>query len=154
MMASDFYIKIRKLNSRLRISAGDDASRPAALWMYKDGEVMDICGVDKHWINEFPTYDRYGKMIKGGWNRILVTLIGLKLIDKQHSYEIFGNWELHREVPYTTELKPLDYAVSQMRVVDHREIESPLDGQKITVPVYDKDEVYDIGKMVKKQGDR
>lgn len=150
MMASDFQKKIRRLNSKLKINSFGDDSRPAALWMYKDGEAMDICGVDKNWIMEFPTYDRYGKMIKGGWNRILVMLIGMKLIDRHASYKVFGNWQLHREPPYTTELKPLDYAISQLHAIKHREIESPLDGQKIVVPVYNKDDVYDIGQMVKK----
>jgi hypothetical protein len=153
MMASDFKAKLHKLNSRLQISAGDDAKRPAALWMYKDGEPMDICGVDKNWIQEFPTYDQYGKMIKGGWNRILVMLVSMKLIDRTKSYKIFGRWDIHREPPYTTELKPLDRAIAQLQARSYREIDSPLDGQRITVPVYNNDDVYDIGKMVKKQGD-
>jgi hypothetical protein len=149
MMASDFNQKIKLLNRRLQITAGDDKSRPAALWMYKDGEVMDICGVDKNWIEEFPTYNQYGKMIKGGWNRILVMLIGMKLIDRHQSYKIFGNWQLHREPPKVFDLKPLDRAISQMQAVSYKEIESPLDGQRITVPVYSNDDIYDIGKMVK-----
>jgi len=153
MLASDFYSKIRRLNSRLRISAGDDNSRPAALWMYKDGEVMDICGVDKNYINEFPTYDQYGKMIKGGWNRILVMLVGMKLIDKRQSYKLFGNWSLHREPPYQVDLKPVDRAISQLQAVKYKMIESPLDGQMIEVPVYNNDDIYDIGKMVK-QGEK
>ena len=153
MMASDFYHKIRRLNSRLHISAGDDVKRPAALWMYKDGEVMDICGVDKNWIQEFPTYDQYGKMILGGWNRILIMLIGMKLIDKRKSFVEFGRWDLHREVPQVFDLKPLDRAVTQLQAKRYKEIVSPLDGQIITVPVYSNDDIYDIGKMVK-QGER
>ncbi len=154
MMASDFQRKIQKLNSKLRINSFGDDTRPAALWMYKDGEPMDICGVDKNWINEFPTYNQYGKMIKGGWNRILVMLISLKLIDRHQSYKVFGNWQLHREPPYTVDLKPLDYAVSQLKATHYREIVNPLDdSEMITVPVYNKDDVYDIGQMVKK-GDK
>ncbi len=149
MMASDLQRKLQKLNPRLRINAGNADFRPAALWMYKDGEVMDICGVDKNWINEFPTYDQYGKMIKGGWNRILVTLIGMRLIDKRKSFNFFGRWDLHREPPQVFDLKPLDRAIASMQVKRYKEIVSPLDGEKITVPVYDNDEVYDIGKMVK-----
>ncbi len=153
MMASDFYQKIQKLNSRLRINAGNDDSRPAALWIYKDGEVMDICGVDKNWIQEFPTYDQYGKMILGGWNRILVTLISMKLIDKRKSFVVFGRWDLHREPPKVFDLKPLDRAIAQLEAKRYKEIESPLDGQMITVPVYSNDDIYDIGKMVK-QGEK
>ncbi len=87
-------------------------------------------------------------MILGGWNRVLVTLISLKLIDRQRSYKVFGNWQLHREPPQVFDLKPLDRAIAQMQAVSYKEIESPLDGTKVTVPVYSRDDVYDIGKMV------
>ncbi len=150
MMASDFQRKLLTLNSRLRINSFGDDTRPAALWMYKDGEPMDICGVDKNWINEWPAYDQYGKMIKGGWNRILVALVGMKLVDKRKSFVVFGRWDFHREPPYTVDLKPVDRAMAQLQARTYKEISSPLDGQKITVPVYYNDDIYDIGQMVKK----
>ncbi len=149
MMASDFQRKIQKLNGKLRINSFGDDTRPAALWIYKDGEVIDVCGVDKNWIQEFPTYNQYGKMIKGGWNRILRVLISMKLIEKHKSFNIFGRWDLHREVPQTFNLKPVDAAIAQIQAIGYKEIMSPLDNKVITVPVYSRDDVYDIGKMVR-----
>lgn len=155
MLASDFQKKIKRLNPRLRIYCGDNPDRPAGLYIVRNGEYEELCGVDKNYINEWPTYDKYGKMIRGGWHRVLQLLIGKKLISREYSYKLFGNWSLHREPVFTAEQRDVDRAISQLQKspVAYRTVQNPLVDDKedlITVPVYDNDDVYDIGQMVKK----
>lgn len=157
MLASDFQKKLRKLNSKLHIYCGDNPAKPAGVYIInKAGEYEELCGVPKNYINEWPTYDAYGKMTRGGWNRVLRLLVYKKMADRQRTYKYFGRWDEHREPPITTELKPLDNAISQLNksAVSYKEIVSPLDGSKVTVPVYNNDDVYDVGRMVKKQNDQ
>lgn len=155
MLPGDFYRKLKKLNSRLRIYCADDNSRPAGLWMWKDGELFEICAVDKNDLREWPTYNQYGKMIKGGWNRVLAILVQAKLIDLHQSQKLFGYWNEHREPVQYFDKKPIDRAIEQLQAVKYRTIENPLnEGQMIEVPVYNKDDVYDIGKMVAKENKR
>lgn len=157
MMSGDFYQKLRKLNSKLRVFCGDRVDTAAGLYIInKQGEYEELCGVDKNFINEWPTYDRLGKMKKGGWNRVLKLLVSKRLIDRRKSYLHFGHWDEHREPPFVVEQSPIDSAISDLtaRPVAYKQIESPLTGETITVPVYNPDDVYDIGRMVKKENDQ
>lgn len=154
MFASDFQSKLQKLNPRLRIFCGDSPTRPAGLYIIQGNEYTDLCGVDKNWIGEWPIYDRYGKMLKGGWRRVIKLLSDKKLIDRQRSHKYFGYWEEHREPPIFTDLKPIDAAIKSMerQVVSYRKIDNPLSpGELIEVPVYHKDDIVDIGRMAAKE---
>jgi hypothetical protein len=65
------------------------------------------------------------------------------------SRKYFGEWDLHREPPYTIEKNEIDAAVSNMQVKGYKRIENPLcAGEFIETPVYDNDEVVDIGRMI------
>lgn len=157
MLACDFQKKLRSLNPKLRIFCGDREDTPAGLYIIDStGEYTELCGVDKNYIHEWPSYNRYGKMLKGGWRRVLVLLVSKRLIDRRKSYRHFGHWDIHREPPFVIESSPIDSAISGMaaRPVAYREIESPLTGETVTVPVYHTDDVVDIGRMVKKENDQ
>lgn len=153
MLASTFQTKLKKLNKKLHIFCGDSEYTPAGLWMIDKGEYTEICGVDKQWVNEWPTYDQYGKMVKGGWHRVLKLLVRHKLVDRRQSYKIFGHWDEHREPYHKFNKRPIDDSLNQLdtSVKHYRTIESPLDGSRVEVPVYQKDDVYDIGKMIAKE---
>lgn len=153
MLASTFQRNLKKLNPKLKIYCGSMDHRPAGLWFMDKQEVHEICGVDKNYIMEWPSYDKYGKMVKGGWHRVLKMLVGLKLIDRRKSYGLFGHWDEHREPYHKFNKKPVDAAIEQLEssVTNYRTIKSPLNDQDVTVPVYNKDDVYDIGRMVAKE---
>lgn len=156
-MASDFQQKIHSLNHKLRIYCGDNDSMPAGLYIIDStGEYTELCGVDKNYINEWPSYDRYGKMLKGGWHRVLRLLVSKRLVDRRHSYRLFGRWDVHREPPFVIEASPIDNSINDLmaRPVTYKEIISPLTGELVTVPVYNPDDVVDIGRMVKKETDQ
>lgn len=153
MLASDFQRRIKNLNPKLRIFCGDRADTPAGLYIVEGGEYVELCGVDKNYINEWPSYNRQGKMIRGGWRRVLFLLVTKKLIDRRQSYRQFGYWTEHREPAYVTELSGIDKAISQMTAapVTYKTIISPLTGKPVDVPVYRSHDVYDIGQMVKNE---
>ena len=157
MMPGLFQRNLRKLNKELRIFCGDSETTPAGLYrVTSDGEYEELCGVDKNDVREWPTYTRQGKMVKGGWHRVLTLLISKNLINKEESYRYFDNWELHRPPVYTIEKTDVDAAICSMeaRPVTYKTIESPLDGSKVTVPVYHPDDIVDIGRMVKAETDQ
>lgn len=153
MLASTFQRNLKKLNKKLHIFCGDDSTRPAGIWHIDKREYTDICGIEKNYVNEWPTYDQYGKMLTGGWNRALKLLSSAKLIDRRQSYKLFGHWDEHREPYHEFNKRPIDTALDQLDecTVHYRVIESPLDGSKVEVPVYSPDDVYDIGKMIAKE---
>lgn len=148
-MASDFQAKIRKLNKNLHIYC-QDSDRPAGLYLVsKTGEVEELCGVDKNHIEEFPSYDRYGKMMKGGWRRAVRLLVAKGYANRHFSYKLFGWYDEHRAPPYNIEKNEIDRAVGSMQVKGYKRIENPLcAGEFIDTPVYDNDEVVDIGRMI------
>lgn len=152
--AGDFARKLKKLNSKLRIYAGNDDSKPAGLWMYYQGEVRELIGVDKNYLHEWPTYTRHGKMVRGGWNRVIKMLVETKLVDRRTSYKHFGRWDVHREPPQKFLLQPIDNALADLKPVNMKFITSPLDGSRVEVPVYNNDEIVDIGRMIAKQDQR
>lgn len=157
MFAFEFQRRIKRLNPKLRIYCSDRMDTPAGLYIIaSNGEYEELCGVDKGYINEWPSYDRYGKMLKGGWRRVLHLLVSKRLVDRRKSYLHFGHWDIHREPPFVTELSPIDSAISELqsRPVSYKEIESPLTGELVTVPVYNTDDVVDIGRMVRNENDQ
>lgn len=154
MMASDFARKLRRLNPKLRIYAGNDDTKAAGLWMYYQGEVRELCGVDKNYLHEWPTYTRHGKMVRGGWNRVIKMLVGTKLVDRHTSYKHFGRWDMHTEPPQEFLLEPIDSAIESLKPVGYKTIENPLTGKQDTVPVYNNDEIVDIGRMIANQDKR
>ena len=158
MLSGTFYRKLKNLNPKLRIYCTDRKDTPAGLYIIDtSGEYVELCGVDKNYINEWPTYDRYGKMLKGGWRRVLVLLVSKRLIDRRKSYRHFGHWDEHREPPIVVEQSPIDNAIMALtaRPVGYKTIENPLqEGSTITVPVFDTDDVVDVGRMVKKENDQ
>lgn len=154
MLPGEFYRALKKLNKNLQIYCGDDNSKAAGLWMWYEGEIRELCGVDKGNIKEWPTYSAQGKMLKGGWHRVIKMLVETKLVDRRKSYKYFGNWELHREPPQIFLQEPIDAAIEDLKPVAFKLIENPLTGKRETVPVYNNDEIVDIGRMIANQNKR
>jgi len=90
MLASDFQAKLRKLNKNLRIFCGDNDSRLAGLYHVVGGEYKDIIGVDKNYLPEWPVMDEQGRILKGGWRRVVRLLIEQGLIDRRRAEAVFG----------------------------------------------------------------
>ncbi len=100
MLAGDFQRKLRKLNKDVRIFCGDNDSRPASVFIDNDGEFDIVCAVDKNWLPEYPVFDDIGKVVKGGWRRVLKVLVQRKLVDRMRAERIFGtHLEYSNRVP-------------------------------------------------------
>lgn len=148
--------RLKKLNKGLSIYATSEPSLPAGVWYLKPtingGEYHEICGIEKENLREFPTYSPQGKMLKGGWHRVLTILTGLKIIKLHESRKYFGHWDLHQEPVIFFEKNKIDRAISQLTPIAYRKAISPLDDKtEIEIPVYDTDDAVDIGRMIAKE---
>lgn len=157
MTLYDFERKLKKLNRNISIYSGKDITRPAGVWIriatWEGGEYEELCGVEKVNLREFPTYNRNGKMLTGGWHRVLYLLYAKGYIELAQSRRYFGAWDLHREPFQIFETSAIDQAVNYLyqHPVDSKRIEDPLNpGQYIEVPIYSKDDTVDIGRMIAK----
>ena len=91
MLAGTFQSKLRKLNPRLRIYAGNtDSSWPAGIYHVVRGEYTEICGIDKNVVPEHPTRMPNGALLKGGWRRALKILLKKGLIDRHEAQKEFS----------------------------------------------------------------
>jgi hypothetical protein len=154
MLASTFQKNLKKLNPSLKIYCGDNKHLPAGIYHIVAGEYEEICGVEKNEVPEYSEYNSFGKMIKGGWRRVLQILIAKKLIDRRRSYAYFGHWDEHSKPSYTVEQTEVDKAIADMesRKRYTGKIESPLNpGQMVDNWVSRTDDVVDIGRMIRKQ---
>lgn len=155
MTLSCFEQKLKKLNRNISIYQAGDMTRPAGIWVmvptYEGGEYEELCGIEKHSLREFPTYSKTGKMLTGGWHRVLYLLCAKGYINRHESVKYFGTWYVHREPFQIFEKSAVDQAVDYLynHPVDSKRIEDPLNpGQYIEVPVYSKDDTVDIGRMI------
>lgn len=151
--------RLRSLNKNISIYATANESRPAGVWAmvptYEGGEYQEMCGVEKYDVQEFPSYSPQGKMLKGGWHRVLTMLVGKGLIKRHESYKYFGHWDTHREPFIIFDKSNVDAAISQLTPIAYRKIVSPLDDKTLVdVPVYDNDDAVDIGRMIAKENKR
>lgn len=97
MMASDFQLRLRKLNPKLKIYCGDDDSKPAGIFIIRRGEHGDdlggsydqLCSIDKNWVPEHTEFAKNGSIIKGGWRRALKILIQKGLVDRRKAERLF-----------------------------------------------------------------
>ena len=157
MTLSEFERKLKKLNRNVSIYSTADATRPAGVWIrvatYEGGEYEELCGIEKFNLKEFPTYSKHGKMLTGGWHRVLYLLCAKGYVSRLESCKYFGAWYTHREPFQVFEKSTIDQAVDYLysHPVKTKRIEDPLnDGQFIEVPVFDKDDTIDIGRMIAK----
>lgn len=156
MTLREFERKLRKLNRTISIYSTNDMSRPAGIWYmeptYHGGEYHELCGIEKENLREFPTYSAQGKMLKGGWHRVLTILVGKKLINRSESYKYFGHWDAHREPFVIFDKSKIDSALSQYKPIAYRKAISPLDDKtEIEIPIYNTDDTVDIGRMIAKE---
>ena len=79
MTSGDFLRKLKLMNRRLNICAFDNSDRLAGIYYICPIEgVVDICGIDKNNVPEYPTYDSRGHVIKSGWRRALKILLSYR----------------------------------------------------------------------------
>lgn len=139
MFASDFQHKLRKLNKKLRIYCGDDDSKPAGIYYVESGEYEPVCGIDKHWLPEWPMRDEKGHILKGGWRRPLKILIGMKLVDRRQAERVFGTQIIGTREPSTD--KPYVNRI-QKEILDATTRGMVREGK----PVMKKDEIMDLAR--------
>ena len=158
MFTKDFERKIRKLNPKLHIWYGNDDNKHACVWYdeptYQGSEFYQLAGIPKYVVPEWSKLNKQGKMVVGGWHRILEMLVSKKLINQHQSYIYFGHWDTHQRPDYITDKSQLDKAIYEVETSRHRmvQIDNPLNnGEKIWTKVYNPDDIVDIGHMVKEQ---
>ena len=156
MQTRDFERKIRKLNPKLHVWYGNDDSKHASVWYdsptLNGSEPYELAGIPKVEVPEWSVLNSKGKMVIGGWNRVLKMLVSKQLIQRHASYRYFGHWDSHQSPSYVTDRTPVDSAIAEMESTRHRmvEIDNPLnEGERIWTKVYNPDDVVNIGKMVK-----
>lgn len=82
MLASTFLGKLKKMNRRLDVCSIDNSPNLAGIYYRcpKEG-ILDICGIDKNFIPEYPEFDSRGHVIRSGWRRSIKILLNVKTID-------------------------------------------------------------------------
>ena len=122
MLYCDFYKKLRKLNSRLRIYGDDTApNRPWGLYVLeKDGgERKHICGISKTGGMVYELTERRwdGYIIRQGWRRVIKILLSKKLVSKYNAEKEFStSFEGNRGRGLTIEKDPLTRAMDEAKV--------------------------------------
>lgn len=115
MLAGDFQANIKKLNKNLRIFCGNDDSKPAGLWLYDNGEYIELCGVDKNYLDEHSKYDPVtGRIKHGGWRRVLKMLLEKGLIDKKKAERVFRT-HLDYFTPMRLEKDPISREIEEAK---------------------------------------
>lgn len=158
MYTKEFERKLKLLNPRLHIWYGNDDSKHANVWYdeptYQGSEYYSLAGIPKHEVPEWSELNKQGRMVKGGWNRILKMLVSKGIISSHASYRYFGHWDTHQSPSYVIDRTPVDSAIAEMESTRHRmvEIDNPLnEGEKIWTKVYKKEDIVNVGRMVKEQ---
>ncbi len=122
MLAGDFQRNLKILNKNLHIFCGDDDSKPAGVWLHRNGEYEEICGVDKNYVDEHSKYNPFsGRIRHGGWRRVLKILLEKGLIDKRKAEKVFRT-TLNYFAPMKLELDPISRELIEARKLG--EIES------------------------------
>lgn len=114
MLAGDFQAKLRRINPKLRIFAGDDPKRAAAIYDPADPEIA-LVGIDKNYVYEWPRYDATGRMVSGGWRRAITILIKTGYVDKRKAQQVFGTEFNAKRPKVVVADDPIRKAVDEIR---------------------------------------
>lgn len=141
MLASDFAAKLRRLNKNLRIYCGDNDSRLAGLYHVVNGEYKDIIGVDKNYLTEWPVQDEQGRILKGGWRRVVRLLIEQGLVDRRQAERVFGTQIIGTRRPPTVSayVDPIEKQIQEAYTRGYL---------KTGKPAMNKDDIMDIAKEI------
>jgi len=90
LLSGEFERKLRKLNRGLQIWCGNDNSKPAGLFIMKNGEYTQICGVDKNYIPKTIIKNSDGSIFKAGWLRTLKILLKQGYIERFKAEKVFN----------------------------------------------------------------
>lgn len=146
MLAGEFERKLRKLNRNLRVYCSNDDSKAAGLFYNAYGEYIEICGVDKNYVGEQIIWDNMGHIVRSGWRRVLNILISRKLVDKHQAEKVFDTSFSIRQLNSQQQLEdPILKMIRQATIKGHH-----IDDKGEIKPVYDKDEIVDIGREINK----
>lgn len=141
MLASDFHLKLKKLNPKLKVFCGDDSQKPASIWYCKDGvEELTVCGIDKNQVPEFIRFDNEGRIVKGGWRRAVQLIINKGLTSRKRAESIF-----HTHFNVAPQKVPVIQSKIDRAIAD-------MESRKDYRGVARTDDVVSIGRMVQHQG--
>lgn len=103
MLSGEFERKLRQLNPDIRIFCGDDDTKAAGVFRtirdtsgLPNGDYQELCGCDKNWVPERTEIDETGKILRGGWRRVLRILITKHLVDRKAAERVFATNDLYR----------------------------------------------------------
>lgn len=136
MLSGTFQKYIKRLNPELKIACGNDNTKPAGLFLYKFGEEINICGIDKNFIPEHSIFDDYGHMIKSGWRRPITILISLKLVNRKQAENLFSTKFDKLERKHFSIISAINKALND---AETRKINNK----------FRTDDIVDIGGMIK-----
>jgi len=121
MLYCNFYRKLRKLNSRIRIYGDDTApTRPWGIYVVDQDRMnlKHICGVNPvdGFVYELTERRWDGYVLRQGWRRVLKMLIKARLVDKKKAeFEFSTSFEGTRGKGFTVGKDPLTRAMEEAR---------------------------------------
>lgn len=97
MMPGVLYRKLRSLNPRIRIYVADGSAIAGVYVISPDRcELEHVCGVDANDVPEHVEYNLDGTHRKGGWRRVLKSLIQKGYIDRWAAQRVFNTYLEYR----------------------------------------------------------
>lgn len=122
MLRGEFYHKVKKLNSKLIIVAGDFDTFPdgrptfagLGYWDEKEGWI-GVCAVDRHELPEYTKFDMGAHIIETGWRRPIWALYSKGLATRKKIKEVFGDgfFENRQRDLVPTQLDPVKRILSE-----------------------------------------
>jgi hypothetical protein len=144
MLAGTFAQKLRRLNPRLRIAAGD-RQHPAGLYMMVGGEEETICGLDYDDVPQRVVISaETGRIVKSGWQRVLQILINRKLATKDAVLKQFPTFSRTKLPPIVVGTTKPDVAAEIKKTFMAR-FDPDVDAPRLK-----KDEIMDFAKAIRK----
>lgn len=80
LLSGEFERLLRRLNPDLHIYCGDASNRPAGLYLVKNGQIIELGGVDKNFVPDQTIIDKQGRIVKKGWRAVLLNLVAQRIV--------------------------------------------------------------------------
>jgi hypothetical protein len=148
MHVREFARKLKKLNKNLWIAIKDNPNTPAGLHIVIGGEPIFICGVDKGELPRHTQWNEEGRIIKGGWFRVLKILLQRDLIDRRQTEKVFRTGLNFPYQRVTADQDPVLKAIHEKAAEIVRRGNVVEDKNGNLVPLYKRNDFMELGEIM------